>query len=74
MGILPHYLPDGPNKYWVKDGKCIRKPNQEGFAEYYGRIMVPAGISRDAGLESIEMYLPGSKEHMDEIFNEMSER
>lgn len=58
--------------YWFdKKGRRIREPNQEGFAEYYGRIMVPISKSRAAGLESIQRFLPESKEFMDKVFDEM---
>jgi hypothetical protein len=62
-------------QYWINEqGERIREPNKEGFAEYYGRIMVPEGDSKEAGLKSIEDFLPTSKQYMDDIFDEMDER
>jgi len=58
--------------YWINiDGKRIREPNGEGFAEYYGRIMTPDGETRDAGIKSIEQFLPESKQRMDKMFKFM---
>ncbi|MEH7272508.1 T7SS effector LXG polymorphic toxin [Neobacillus vireti] len=58
--------------YWIKEnGERTREPNREGFAEYYGRIMTPDGEKKDAGIESIEHYLPESKKHMDKMFKFM---
>lgn len=54
--------------YWVNsDGSVKREPNREGFAGFYGRMMTPDDETRDAGLESINNYLPDSRRHMDEM-------
>jgi len=58
--------------YWLdKNGKRIVEPNQEGFAQYYGRIITPDGEEKDAGIKSIEHFLPKSKQHMDKMFKSM---
>jgi hypothetical protein len=56
--------------YWFNEnGERKREPNKECFAEYYGRIMVPDGKSKQAGLDSIDEFLPNSRKHMDKIFD-----
>lgn len=63
------------DNYWIDDsGKRIREPNCEGFAEYYGRIMTPDDEIRDAGLKSIEKFLPASKQYMDNMIESMVRR
>lgn len=58
--------------YWINEnGERTTEPNYEGFAEYYGRIMTPDGEKKDAGIESIEHFLPESKIHMDKMFKSM---
>jgi hypothetical protein len=58
--------------YWFdKNGERKREPNRECFAEYYGRILVPEGKSKQAGLDSIDEFLPNSRKHMDKIFDGM---
>jgi hypothetical protein len=60
--------------YWVDSlGWRIREPNKEGFAHYYGNMMIENGELRDEKMESVDEYLPESREFMDEIFDSMNE-
>ncbi len=60
--------------YWIDDnGERVREPNMEGFASYYGSIMIEEGEFRDEQLESVDVYLPESREFMDEILESMNE-
>lgn len=57
--------------YWVNaDGTTKRDPNKECFAEYYGRVMTQ-GETSEKGLNSIETYLPESKEYLEDMFANM---
>lgn len=76
-GNYGHQKKNGePSEYWFvdaiggADGERVREPNREGIAEYFGRTMTD---EREAGIESIEEFLPTSKEFMDEIFDTMVE-
>lgn len=59
------------SSYWFDGNVRIREPNREAFAEYFGRIMVPDGESRDKGIESIGEYLPKSKSFIEDLFVEI---
>lgn len=79
-GNFGHFDREGnPTDYWFvdgiggSDGERIREPNREGIAEYYGRLMTENDEKRRAGLESIEEFLPTSKESMEEIFDAIVE-
>jgi hypothetical protein len=62
------------SSYWIDgDGERVREPNLEGFASYYGSIMLKDSEFRDEQLESVGEYLPESREFMDEIFESMNE-
>jgi len=62
------------SSYWIDgDGERVREPNLEGFASYYGSIMLKDSEFRDEQLESVDGYLPESREFMDEIFESMNE-
>ncbi|MBC6133307.1 hypothetical protein HB825_00480 [Listeria booriae] len=57
--------------YWFdKNGNNTNKTNKESFAEFFGRKMTVGDTSID-GLESIETYLPESKEHMEKMLESM---
>ena len=77
-GVTNHMIRGtyGHNKYyWInKKGKRVNEPSLEGFAEYYGRVMAPIGRKRDAGLKSIEKFLPASKQYMDDMIESMVRR
>src|SRR5699024_5318853 len=61
--------------YWFyNNGWREREPNREAFAEYYGRIMTPEGTKRDQGIESMEEFLPNSKQHSEKILGSMGGR
>ena len=61
--------------YWFyNNGWRKREPNREAFAEYYGRIMTPEGTKRDQGIESMEEFLPNSKQHSEKILGSMGGR
>ncbi len=59
--------------YWVDEttGERVRGPEREGFASYYSVHMIEAGELRDSQFESHEGYLSQSKEHMDQMFDQM---
>lgn len=60
------------DEYWMNpSGTRRRDPNRETIAGYYGRIMVPEGVSKTAGIKSIGNFLPKSKEFMDNMLDEM---
>jgi hypothetical protein len=60
--------------YWIDNqGERVREPNLEGFASYYGSIMIEKGEFRDEQLESVGEFLPESREFMDETFESMME-
>ena len=59
--------------YWIDEetGERVREPNKEGFASYYGTIMLEEGDHRNDQLQSHKDYLPTSTEHMDAMFESM---
>lgn len=61
--------------YWINEDTRERtnEPNKEGFASYYGSIMIEDGEFRDEQIESVNEYLPNSKLHMDEMFDKINE-
>ena len=61
--------------YWidVKTGERTNEPNKEGFASYYGSIMIEEGEFRDKQLDSVNDYLPNSRIHMNEMFETINE-
>lgn len=63
------------NSYWIHTDSLERKrePNREGFASYYGSMMLENGDFRDKQIASLDEYLPNSKENMEEIFEQMNE-
>lgn len=60
-------------EYWIdtSDGERIREPSGEGFASYFGTLMIGKGTFRSEQIESLEMYIPSSHAHMDKMFEEM---
>jgi len=60
--------------YWIDEetGKRINEPNKEGFANYYGNIMIEDNKFREETIKNVEEYLPNSKQHMDDMFDSMS--
>lgn len=73
-GQYGHQNDDGtPSEYWFEGEERIREPNKEAFAEYYGRLMIEEGEIKQEGIDSIEEFLPSSKEHMDKILDAMIE-
>lgn len=69
IGIWGHSHRTGD--YWIdlETEERINEPNKEGFASYYGSVM----IKNDNHIESVDEYLPLSKAHMDEILKQMNE-
>lgn len=61
--------------YWVyvDIGERNREPNMEAFASYYGSLMLEEGEFRQEQLVSVDVFLPESREFMDEIFETMNE-
>ncbi len=60
-------------EYWVDENEeRIRGPNREGFANYFGTMMLEDGNFKETKLNSFEEHLSISKEHMDEIIKEMA--
>lgn len=60
-------------EYWVDENEeRIRGPNREGFANYFGTMMLEDGNFKETKLNSFEEYLLNSKEHMDEIIKDMA--
>lgn len=57
--------------YWFKNGKRIREPNREGFAEYFARLITKDKDGVNPGIESVEKFLPSSKKHMDKMIESM---
>ncbi|GAA0306459.1 hypothetical protein GGQ92_001804 [Gracilibacillus halotolerans] len=55
----------------MKKQEKEREPNKEGFASYYGTIMLEEGDHRNDQLQSHKDYLPTSTEHMDAMFESM---
>lgn len=45
----------------------------EAFASYYGSLMLEEGEFRQEQLDSVDVFLPESREFMDEIFETMNE-
>lgn len=68
VGKWGHHKPS----YWMTIfGNRKREPDKEGFASYYGSIMIEDGELRNQELKSNEEYLPHSKKHMDKMFESM---
>ena len=58
--------------YWFENGKRIREPNREGFAEYFARLMISNSNETNPGIKSVEKFLSISREHMDAMIESMS--
>ncbi len=57
--------------YWFdKNGNVVRTTNKESFAEFFGRKLTTGDTSVN-GLESIDIYLPESSEHMEAMLKSM---
>lgn len=63
------------NGYWIDEGseERVNEPNKEGFASYYGAIMLEESDFRDSQLNSMEEFLPDARKHMEEMFKSMNE-
>lgn len=63
------------NGYWIDEEseERINDPDKEGFASYYGTIMLEESDFRDSQLNSMKEFLPDAKEHMEEMFKSMNE-
>ncbi|MCT1578282.1 T7SS effector LXG polymorphic toxin [Oceanobacillus kimchii] len=61
------------NSYWIDENseERINEPNKEGFASYYAAYMLEDSEFKDQQLNSVGEFLPNSKEHMDEMLNNM---
>ncbi|MCR6111558.1 hypothetical protein HXA35_14510 [Bacillus sp. A301a_S52] len=59
------------DNYWIDEetGERTNEPDKEGFASYYGSIM----IQDSKHIESVTDYLPNSKKHMNSMFKSMNE-
>ncbi|SDZ53181.1 LXG domain of WXG superfamily protein [Evansella caseinilytica] len=57
--------------YWIDldTGERTNEPDKEGFASYYGSIMIQDSVQ----IESVTDYLPNSKKHMNNMFKSMNE-
>ena len=63
------------NGYWIDEEseERVNEPNKEGFASYYGAIMLEESDIRGLQLKSMEEFLPNASEHMEEMFKSMNE-
>jgi len=61
--------------YWIdkESEERINNPDKEGFASYYGTIMLEESNFRDLQLNSMKEFLPDAREHMEEMFGSMNE-
>ncbi|MBO1001792.1 T7SS effector LXG polymorphic toxin [Pseudogracilibacillus auburnensis] len=60
--------------YWINEETRERtnEPNKEGFASYYGSIMLQDSEFRNKQIDSVNEYLPNSKQHMDDMFDKIN--
>jgi LXG domain of WXG superfamily len=63
------------NGYWIDEEseERVNEPNKEGFASYYGAMMIEESELRDSQLNSMDEFLPEAKEHMREMLKSMNE-
>lgn len=63
------------NGYWIDEGseERVNEPKKEGFASYYGAIMLKESDFRNSQLNSMEEFLPDAREHMKEMFKSIKE-
>src|SRR5699024_1883287 len=59
--------------YWIDldTGQRITEPSGEGFASYFGTMMLKKDTLRKDQIESLETYVPSSHTHMEKMIEEM---
>src|SRR5699024_3640236 len=59
--------------YWIDldSGERIRQPSGEGFASYFGTMILKKGTLRNDQIESLETYVPSSHTHMEKMIDAM---